>query len=204
MREVFVTGLHNVLRSLPPPRRIVYVSSTGVYGQQDGGEVDESSPTEPAEESGQVVRAVEQVLAERLPGAVILRFAGIYGPERVIRRAAVAAGEPITGDPDKWLNLIHVDDGAAAVLAAEARAQPGRVYNVCDDQPVRRRDFYTRLAELLGAPEPRFVLPEPGAPPPPHERANRRVLNRRLRTDLGLALRYPSYVEGLRSALGGG
>src|SRR5262249_56781506 len=121
------------------------------------------------------------LVRSRLPGAVILRFAGIYGPGRLLGRQAVEAGEPLVGDPEKWLNLIHVEDGAAAVLAAEARGEPGAVYNVCDGRPVRRRDFYALLARLLGAPEPRFVPPPPGAPVPGHERADRRVVNRRLR-----------------------
>src|SRR5262249_57188389 len=138
------------------------------------------------------------LVRSRLPGAVILRFAGIYGPGRLLGRQAVEAGEPLVGDPDRWLNLIHVEDGAAAVLAAEARGEPGAVYNVCDDRPVRRRAFYAELARLLGAPKPRFVPPAPGAPLPPHERTNRRILNRRLRAGLGVGLRYPRFEQGLR------
>ena len=201
MRDVYVRGLENVLRRLPPPGRFVYVSSTGVYGQCDGEEVDETAATEPAEESGRVVLEAEAVLRRHLPGAVVLRFAGIYGPGRVIRRQPVEAGEALVGDADKWLNLIHVEDGASAVAAAAECGSPGAVVNVCDDRPVRRRDFYAELARLLGAPAPRFVAPAPGAPPPPHERANRRILNRRLRGELGLTLRYPSFVEGLRASL---
>jgi nucleoside-diphosphate-sugar epimerase len=201
MRDVYVRGLENVLGCLPPPGRLVYVSSTGVYGQRDGEEVDEGAATEPAEESGRVVLEAEGLLRRHLPGAVVLRFAGLYGPGRLLRRQAVEAGEPLVGDPEKWLNLIHVEDGAAAVAAAAGRAGPGAVLNVCDDRPVRRGEFYAELARLLGAPPPRFVPPAPGAPLPPHERANRRILNRRLRGELGLALRYPSYVEGLRASV---
>jgi nucleoside-diphosphate-sugar epimerase len=201
MHDVYVHGLENVLNRLPPPGRFVYVSSTGVYGQCAGEEVDEIAATEPAEESGRVVLEAEAVLRRHLPGAVVLRFAGIYGPERVIRRQTVEAGEPLVGDAEKWLNLIHVEDGAAAVVTAAERACPGAVVNVCDDRPVRRREFYAEMARLLDAPAPRFVPPAPGAPPPPHDRANRRILNRRLRNELGLELRYPSYVEGLRASL---
>ena len=201
VREVYVNGLGNVLAALPPPGRFLYVSSTGVYGQQDGEEVDEAAATEPQEESGRVVLEAERLLRGRLPGAVVLRFAGIYGPGRVLRRQAVEAGEPLVGDPEKWLNLIHVEDGAAVVLAAEARGEPGAVYNVCDDRPVRRRDFYALLARLLGAPEPRFVPPAPDSPPPGHEWADRRVVNRRLREELNVRLRYPSYEDGLRASL---
>jgi nucleoside-diphosphate-sugar epimerase len=201
MREVYVQGLGNVLDRLPPPGRFLYVSSTSVYGQDRGEEVDETAATEPQEESGRVVLEAERLLRSRLPGAVLLRFAGIYGPGRLLRRQAVEKGEVILGDPERWLNLIHVEDGAAAVLAAEERARPGEVYNVCDGRPVRRREFYAELARLLGAPPPRFVLPDPSAPLPPHERANRRLLGRRMREEMGVEPRYPSYVEGLRASL---
>ena len=164
MRDVYVGGLGNVLERLPRPERFLYVSSTGVYGQSGGEEVDEEAATEPEEESGRVVLEAERLLRSRLPGAVVLRFAGIYGPGRLLRRQAIEAGEPLVGDPDKWLNLIHVEDGAAAVLAADTHGRAGSVYNVCDDLPVRRGEFYRELAQLLGVPGPRFVPPAAGDP----------------------------------------
>jgi nucleoside-diphosphate-sugar epimerase len=197
MRSVYVDGLANVLEHLPPPRRFLYVSSSSVYGQTDGGWVDESSATEPEEESGRIVLAAEEVLRQRRPEAVILRFSGIYGPGRLLRRKSIEAGEPIVADADKWLNLIHVDDGARAVLAAEAHAVPGGIYNICDDHPVPRREFYTELARVLGAPPPRFVTPPPDQPAPPHEKANRRIGNRRMKDELGVVLAYPDYRRGL-------
>jgi nucleoside-diphosphate-sugar epimerase len=200
MRDVYVRGLGNVLDQLPRPGRFLYVSSTGVYGQSGGEDVDEHAPTIPAEESGRVILEAERLLRARLPEAVVLRFAGIYGPDRLLRRQALLAGEPFVGDPDRWLNLIHVEDGAAAVLAAEERGRPGEVYNICDDAPVPRRAFYALLARLLGAPQPSFVEPEPGARLPAHERTNRRIVNQRMRQVLQADLRYPSYEEGLRAA----
>jgi nucleoside-diphosphate-sugar epimerase len=203
MRAVYVEGLANVLdelRARPAAQgRFLYVSSTSVYGQTGGEEVDETSPAEPVEESGRVVRKAERLLRERLPGAIVLRFAGIYGPGRLIRGEALRKGEPLGGDPEGWLNLVHVEDGAAAVLAAEERGQAGQTYIVSDDRPLRRREFYGRLAELLGAPPPRFEQ-APGSSPP-HPRANRRLTNRRLRHELGVALRYPSFQEGLSASL---
>ncbi|MBX9579566.1 MAG: SDR family oxidoreductase [Gemmataceae bacterium] len=193
-REVYVDGLGHVLDTLPRPERFVYVSSTGVYGQTDGGWVDEASPTEPVEEAGRVVLAAERLLRARLPEAVVLRFAGIYGPGRLLRKQPLLNGEPLAGDADKWLNLIHADDGAAAVLAAEANARPGATYTIADDQPVTRRAFYTRLAELLNAPPAAFDhRPEPGA-------ADRRVSNRTAKAELGWSPAYPTYPEGLRQA----
>jgi len=199
MREVCVDGLANVCAALPAGARFVHVSSTGVYGQTNGEEVDETAATEPLEVSGQVVLAAETLLRQRRPEAIILRFAGIYGPDRLLRRQTIEAGQPLVGDPDKWLNLIHVADGATAVVTAAAHAPPGSTFNVADDHPVRRRDFYARMAEVLYAPPPHFTLPAPGQEAP-HERANRRISNRKLRQELGVPLRYPSYREGLEAS----
>lgn len=197
MREVYVTGLGNVLAALPRGDRFLYVSSTSVYGQTDGSEVDESSPTEPIEESGRVALDAETLLRTALPFAIVLRFAGIYGSNRLLRRQALLNGEPLVGDADKWLNLIHIADGARAVVAAEDRGRPGETYVVADDTPVRRRVFYSHLARLLGAPEARF---EPHPPGVPAAEANRRVSNRKLRA-LGWVPQYPSYVEGLAASM---
>jgi len=198
MREVYVTGLGNVLAAMPPCGRFLYVSSTSVYGQADGSEVDESSATVPVEESGRVVLDAEKLLREKMPSAIVLRFAGIYGPDRLLRRQALLNGEPLVGDADKWLNLIHVEDGAGAVLAVEGHGRPGETYIVADDTPVRRREFYTQLARLLGAPGARFEPYPSGKVAQPE--ANRRVSNRKLRA-LGWVPRYPSYAEGLAASL---
>jgi nucleoside-diphosphate-sugar epimerase len=204
MEEVYVQGLENVLDFLPQPDRFLYVSSTGVYGQTKGEEVDEDSPTGPLEESGRVVLAAEALLRRRFSHAVLLRFAGIYGPDRLLRISALRNGETVVGDPDRWLNLIHVEDGARGVLAAEEWAKPGGIYIVSDDCPVRRRDFYVLLARLVGAPEPRFIPPRSDVSPPHRELNNRRVRNRRLRVELHTVLQYPSYVEGLPACFGQG
>jgi nucleoside-diphosphate-sugar epimerase len=195
MREVYVGGLANVLDALPAPRRFVYVSSTSVYGQTGGEWVDEDSPTNPAEENGRIVLECERLLRERLPDAIMLRFAGIYGPGRLIKRAAVERGEPLATDPEKTINLIHVEDGARAVVAAAERARPGATYNVADGHPVTRRELYVELASLLGAPPPRFE-------PRVADRTDRRIGNRRLRSELGLDFLYPDYRAGLRQAVG--
>ena len=84
MRAVYVEGLANVLRHVPRPGRFIYVSSSGVYGQSDGGWVDEDSAAEPCEDSGRIVLDAERLLQTALPEANILRFAGIYGPGRLL------------------------------------------------------------------------------------------------------------------------
>jgi nucleoside-diphosphate-sugar epimerase len=202
MRRLFVDGLANTLDALAQTDpRFIFISSTSVYGQVEGEEVDESATTEPQEESGKVVLEAERLLRARLPSAVFLRFAGIYGPGRLMRGQAIKAGEPIIGDAEKWLNLIDVEDGAAVVVAADELATPGSTYNVSDGEPVRRRVFYTKLAELLKAPLPRFVPLAPGALVPPHERGQRRIVSRRMREELGVKLRYQNYEAGLESCV---
>lgn len=198
-RDVYVAGLRNVLDALPKPERFIYVSSTSVYGQSNGEDVDETSATEPREENGKIVLEAEQLLRTRIPNAIILRFAGIYGPGRILRRAAIEKGEPLVGDAEKWLNLIHVDDGAVAVIAAGERGQAGATYLISDGRPVRRREFYTLLAERLHAPPARFEPLPAGSPLPPHEAGNRRILNRKMMDELQVVLAYPDYSAGLRT-----
>jgi nucleoside-diphosphate-sugar epimerase len=191
MRDVYVQGLANLLTALPGTSRFIHVSSTSVYGQTDGGWVTESSSTEPHEESGKVVLEAERLLHETVPTAVILRLAGIYGPGRLIRKQALLKGEPLVGDCEKWINLIHVDDGVDAILAAEANAAPGSVFNIADGSPVTRREFYTEWAKVLGAPAAAFDhQPEPGA-------NNRRISNQAARAKLNWLPRHPDHRSGL-------
>lgn len=193
MRKVYVEGLANVLDSLPACERFVYVSSTSVYGQTAGEWVSEASATEPSEESGKVVLEAERLLRAKRPDAIILRFAGLYGPNRLLRKAPILKGEPLVGDADKWLNLVHVSDGASAVLHAEAHAAPGSTFNVSDGAPVSRRDFYTRLGALLGV-EARFEpRAEVGAP-------NRRIDSAAFRAS-GWQPRFANYADGLTAAV---
>ncbi len=195
MRDVYVEGLRNVLAALPAGGRFTYISSTSVYGQTDGSVVGEFDATEPLEENGRIVLEAERTLRELRPDATILRFAGIYGPGRLLRRAQMLKSEAYFGDAEKWLNLIHVEDGVRAVLAAE-RAGGGGTFNIADDNPVSRRDFYTELARLLGASPARF---EPADPPV--REANRRISNARAKAELGFAPEYPSYREGLSGSV---
>ncbi len=208
MREVYVDGLQSVLDRLPHSvDRFVYAGSTGVYGQSGGEWVDEDSPTSPEHESGRVVLGAEGRIrawaATREGGvsAVILRFAGLYGPGRIVRRALLERGEPIPGEPDKFLNLVHIDDAAAASAAALNREKPAPVYLVADDRPVSRREYYATAARVIGAPEPRFEPPRPGSVEATRDATNKSVDNRRMKADLGVVLRYPDITTGLVAAL---
>lgn len=195
MRDVYVRGLENVLRALPRIGRFVYVSSTSVYGQTAGEWVNESAPTEPVEESGKIVLEAEQLLRATRPDAIILRFAGIYGPNRLLRKQPILKGEPLVGDAEKWLNLIHVADGATAVLAATERGAPGSTYNIADGGPVSRREFYSLLARVLNAPDAQFEQrAEPGA-------ANRRIDASKARAELNWSPQFAHANTGLPAAV---
>jgi nucleoside-diphosphate-sugar epimerase len=218
-REVYVGGLANALSRIAGTiRRFVYISSTSVYGQNTGEWVDESSECRPDSENGKVCLEAEQLLRSRLPEANVLRLTGIYGPGRLTARiAALRAGVTLEGNPDAWLNLIHVDDAVVAILACERHGTPGATYLVCDDQPVRRMEYYQLLASLIGAPPPgsgafppfarggtgvagENVHSVPGAEPPPSN-LNKRCCNRRLHDELQVTLHYPSVRIGLPIAL---
>ncbi len=208
MREVYVNGLRNVLDCLPSSvRRFVYASSTGVYGQAGGEWVDEESPTAPEHESGRVVLEAEGLIrtwADARPdaSAVVLRFAGLYGPGRIVRRAMLERGEPIPGDPEKFLNLVHIDDAAQAAAAALDAEAPAPIYLVADDRPVTRGEYYAVAASVLGAPGPGFEPPRPGSIEAARDATSKRVANRRMKAELGVVLRYPDITTGLVAALG--
>jgi len=202
MREVYVSGLKHVLDSLSDSvEKLVYVSSTGVYGQQAGETVDEHSPTEPDREGGRICLEAEQALREHRLGekAIILRMAGIYGPDRIPRVDDVKAGKPITSPPDGTMNLIHVDDAAEICVQAAAEIAPPELFCVADGQPVRRRDYYGFLAELLSAPPPQFEAPAADAHVSQRALSSKQIDSRKLRAALGRPLKYPSYREGLAS-----
>jgi nucleoside-diphosphate-sugar epimerase len=200
VHEVYVGGLAQVTSQLPQAAsKLIYISSTGVYGQVTGGEVDEDSPCQPTRAGGTACLAAERLLAASRFGqqAIVLRLAGLYGPGRIPRAADLAAGRPIDAPANGWLNLIHVDDAARIVLAAEQKAVPPRTYVVSDGQPVLRRDYYAELARLLAAPPPIFVSPDPNSPAAARAASDKRVNPRRMFAELAPSLEYPSYREGL-------
>jgi nucleoside-diphosphate-sugar epimerase len=202
-RTVHVGGLRTVLERVSG--RLVFIGSTGVYGQSAGEWVDESSPTEPLHEAGLVALEAERLALrvgeERGLATVVLRCSGLYGPGRIVGRASLERGLPIVGDPSRYLNLIQIDDAAEAAIAALDRGRPGAIYLASDDRPVERRAYYGLAARLLNAPEPRFELLAPDSAEAVRDRSNKRVCNRRMREDLGVSLRFPDIDTGLPDAV---
>lgn len=200
IEQVYVNGLANVLDALPAPaERLIYVSSTGVYGQTDGGWVDEDSPCAPGRAGGRACLAAEQLLLDSplADRCVILRCAGLYGPGRIPRLSDVQANQPIRANPDAYLNLIHVDDAADIVCRVAEIDPPSRLYLVSDGHPAPRRDFYNALAKRNGMPPPKFAPPEAADDERRAGGDNKRISNRRLMREIQPQLNYPSYLAGL-------
>jgi nucleoside-diphosphate-sugar epimerase len=212
--QVYVDGLKNVLDALEtPPERFIFISSTGVYGEDAGGWVDEDSPCNPTRESGRALLAAEEVLQAHPIGrrAIILRLAGIYGPGR-LRHAELRAEEMKAGSASPYINLIHADDAVSVVLAAEARAVAPRTYLVSDGHPVERSEFLACLARVssersscCGSPSVAFRSAKValdsrhfrGAKGDNAASLGKRVNSGRMMRELGIELRYPTYREGL-------
>jgi nucleoside-diphosphate-sugar epimerase len=205
VHELYVGGFARALAALPHSvERFLYISSTGVYGQVTGSEVDEESPCQPTREGGQACLAAEELLrASRFADkAIVLRLAGIYGPGRIPRSQDLLAGKPIDAPASGWLNLIHVDDAVRIVLLAEERASAPRLFVISDGQPAQRGDYYGELARLLGAPPPRFTEPAADSPAAQRAASDKRVSPRRMFAELQPTLQYPSYREGLAAIVG--
>lgn len=185
--DVHVIGLTHVLDALPGRPRPIFSSSTGVWGDEGGGIVNETTPTNPSRDAGRVLLEAEALLrAHRLGPGVALRFAGLYGPDRLPRLADLEAGRPLAADPDSWLNLIHVDDAAAIVCAVAAAAAPAPLYVVSDGHPVRRRDWYGHIATCLDSPPPVWDTTAPRS-----RGADKRVDPALLFHDLPIKLSHP-------------
>jgi len=186
-----------------------YLSTIGVYGNHDGGWVDEHTPPAPTSERGRQRVAAERAWAELAEEAGvpvgIFRLSGIYGPGRGplarLRRGEARA----VIKPGQVFNRIHVEDIATALEAAMARpgAQAGgRVYNVTDDEPAPPQDVLDFAADLMVLPRPQRV-PFEDADMSAMARSfyadNKRTSNARMKQELGVTLTYPTYREGIRA-----
>ncbi|MEQ9643619.1 MAG: SDR family oxidoreductase [Alphaproteobacteria bacterium] len=190
------------LKSAPDLRWVGYLSTTGVYGDRAGGWVDEASPL-----AANTVRGRRRVAAERAWLATglpvhLFRLAGIYGPGRNQLETLKAGRAQRIDKPGQVFSRIHVDDIAAVLAASIERPAPGRAYNVCDDEAAAPAEVVAFAAALLGV-EPPPLVPFADATMSAMGRSfyadNKRVANERIKTELGVRLRYPTYREGLRT-----
>ena len=175
----------------------VYTGSTGVFGQRDGGDVDEDTPPSPSSASAEVlVEAEALVRGATSPGlrTCVARLSGLYGPGRTGIVDRVRTGRLALGpDDDAWMNFCHVDDAVAFALAALDRGTPGALYHGSDAAPARRREVVEWISGRLGVTPARSGEATPGP--------NRRVCSERSRAALGLELAFASFRAGLEPLL---
>ena len=196
------------LLAAPNLRWIGYLSTTGVYGDHGGALVDEGTPPTPtSERAHRRVRAEQGWLdfgAEKGVRVQIFRLAGIYGPGRTVLDDIRAGTARRIAKPDQLFSRIHVEDIAAVLLAAMTGDSRAPIVNVCDDEPAAPADVVAYGCRLLGV-EPPPEIPFEKADMSPMAltfwRDNKRVDNSLMKRELGIALRYPTYREGLTALI---
>lgn len=188
---------------------LAYLSTTGVYGDHEGGWVDETTPALPTQPRSRQRLAAEQgwhaLAAETGASLHILRLPGIYGPGRSTLDRVRAGTAQRIDKPGQAFSRIHVEDLAASALRAMAREDGTvEIWNVADDLPAPNADVIAYACELLGRPVPPAIPWEEAAPSmSPMARSfyseSRRVRNEKLKRELGVVLRHPTYREGLKA-----
>jgi nucleoside-diphosphate-sugar epimerase len=189
-----------------PPERLVYIGTTGVYGDCGGACVNEDRPPRPVASRARRRWDAEQRLRawSDASGAdlVILRVAGIYACDR-LPLERIRSGQPVVcADEAPWTNRIHAQDLLAVCIAAMERAPAGGLYNVSDGHPSTMTDYFQRVADAAGLPRPEEIpLAEaPGKVSPgmlSYLAESRRLDNRRMLAELRVTLRYPELAAGL-------
>ncbi|MFQ4149596.1 NAD-dependent epimerase/dehydratase family protein [Arthrobacter sp. LAPM80] len=182
------------------PPRVLYVSSTAVYGIDDGSWVDETTPTQPTSPTAVVLLEAEETLLQLIPEATILRLGGLYGPGRTREIDRVRQGvAPISSEPE-FTSRIHRDDAAAAIVHLMTMQNwPETVYIGVDNLPADRRDVVEFLARSLDLPAPEVNSDSSRGQGIRGKRCN----NHRLR-ETGFVFSYPTYREGYAAVLEGG
>lgn len=198
------------LATLPaPPLGLLYISTTGVYGDCQGRWIDEAEPLKPKSERGLRRLAAELHLrawaARTGARSVTLRVPGIYGPGRLPVERLRKGGPILRAEESPHTNRVHADDLAAAAVLALARGEPGAAYDVSDGHPTTMTDYFLQCAELLGlAPPPQVSLAEASRSFSPmllsFIEESKRIRAERIRT-LGWQPRYRSLAEGLPHCL---
>lgn len=188
------------------PQHFVYISTSGVYGDCGGALVAETRPARPQTERARRRADAERQLRVwgRRSGVrvSILRVPGIYAADR-LPLARLRYGTPaLNADEDVYVNHVHADDLARIVVAALQRGAPGRMYNAADDAPIRMGDYFDLVAERFGLPRPprvsraaasRLIAPNLRS----FMSESRRLVNRRLKQELRVRLRFPTVREGI-------
>jgi nucleoside-diphosphate-sugar epimerase len=202
-RAACVIGVQELLEALARGgqrlQRFILVSSTSVYGQSGGEWVDETSATDPTGFSGRRLLEGERLLLSSGVPATVVRFGGIYGPQRSRLVESVRTGRvSYRARPVQWTNRIHRDDCAGVLRHLMGLESPEEIYLGVDSEPATQQAVMTWIAGALGSPPPRRADREPRDKR--RSRSNKRVRNQRL-LDSGYEFRYPSYREGYTAVL---
>jgi len=194
-RAVFIEGLQALTRQLVPSlQRIVFASSSAVYGEHHGAWVDEATPVAPLAFNGRVLAEAEQWLASLPLETVSLRLAGLYGPGRLSLLDRLRRGEArAPREPLHWANRMHADDAAAALAHLLALPAPAPTYIGCDDTPMPLHDLYQTLAGWVGAPDVAIG-------PAPQAVGSKRLSNACLKAS-GFEWRWPDSLAGYRALI---
>lgn len=190
-RAAYPEGVRTVIERLTP-RRFVLVSSTSVYGEIDGGWVDDATPSAPRSFTGEHIVAAEELARGACAGAIVVRPSGIYGPGRVGLLQRVRSGQAESPERPIFTNRIHRDDLAGVLLFLAERPESEGVYLATDTEPVDLRQLHEWLAERLGVPAPPVGSGESSRA---RHRASKRCVPRRL-LEAGYTFRYPTFREG--------
>lgn len=199
----FKTGAR-ALRAAPSLQWVGYLSTTGVYGDLQGRWAFEWTPTAPLSTEGKRRALAEMQWLEAGLPAHVFRLPGLYGPGRSAFDRLRAGDARRIVKPGQVFSRAHEDDVAAALLASIERPNPGRIYNICDDEPAPPQDVTAYAAELLGmAPPPEIALEDANLSPMAQRfyAESKRVSNARAKSELGWRPRYPTYREGLAAIL---
>lgn len=190
-RAVYRDGMENLLAAFAP-QRAIFAGSTSVYAQTDGSIVTEDSLADPDRETGRILLEAERVALKS--GGFVARFAGLYGPGRSVLLRKFLSGEAVLeAGGTRWINQVHRDDAARALLTLAMTGAAGGVFNVCDDTPATQREVYGWIAGFFNRP-----LPPEGPANLSRKRGwtSKRVANGRLR-GLGWSPEFPSYADAL-------
>ena len=196
--------LQNEISNAAPFDWIGYLSTTGVYGDHQGGWVDEMTPLSPATKRGKYRENAEAQWQKQALTLHIFRLTGIYGPGRgPFSKLQNGTGRRII-KPGQVFSRTHVDDIAQTLAASINQPNPGAIYNICDDDPAQPQDVIAYAAQLLGLPIPiaeDFATTSMSAMARSFYSESKKVRNDRIKDELGVKLIYPDYRSGLSALL---
>lgn len=209
-KDTRMTQFLRMLGSEARNLRLVYLGTTGVYGDCDGAWVDENQVVNPKAERALRRWDAEQQLrqwrSETGNQVIFLRVAGIYGPARLPLTRLRQRKPMIAAANAPWTNRIHVDDLVQICIASMERGMDGEIYNVSDGQPGNMADYFNQVADATGLPRPPLISPDEAsgklsAGLRSYLAESRRIDNSKVLRELGIELKYPTLAQGLAACL---